>query len=390
MRSPFSSRAPQFGVPVRHRHRLHRTEHRAATDIRQSVRYQPHSPLRSELNRRVQAYFADTGRRPEGGPRMWVKTAVILAWFAASYALLVFVAGPWWQAVPLALSLSLAVAGIGFNIQHDGGHDAYARSRGGNLLSSWALDLVGASSYVWRFKHTIVHHHWTNVEGADEDIDAAPFMRLAPQQRRHAFHRVQHWYAWLLFGFLPAKWTFYDDFACLVRGRIGAQPIPFPRGVDLAVFVGGKLVFFGWVFAIPMLAGHSFGVVIAFYALCSAVTGVCLSVVFQAAHCVEEADFPVPPGGGGRMQRPWAEHQLATTVDFAPSNAVLTWFLGGLTHQIEHHLFPRISHVHYTALAPIVRATCAEYGVPYRSHARFRAAIASHVRHLKRLGRPVS
>jgi linoleoyl-CoA desaturase len=387
---PFSSRAPPSGVTVRAGHRLHPTQRAAQPDLRQTVRYQPHSPLRTELNRRVQAYFADTGRRTDGGPRMWAKTAVILAWFAASYAGLVFVAGPWWQAVPLALSLSLAVAGIGFNIQHDGGHDAYARSRAGNLLSSWALDLVGASSYVWRFKHSIVHHHYTNVEGADEDIDAAPFMRLAPRQRRRAIHRMQHWYAWLLFGFLPAKWAFYDDFACILRGRVGAQPVPFPRRLDLAVFVAGKLLFVGWVFAVPLLAGHSLGVVLAFYALCSGVTGVCLSVVFQAAHCVEEADFPEPPVAGARMARPWAEHQLATTVDFAPRNAVLTWFLGGLTHQIEHHLFPRISHVHYPALAPIVRATCAEFGVPYRSHEHFRSAIASHLRHLRRLGLPTS
>ena len=359
-------------------------------DTRSTVKYPAHSPLWVELNRRVNAYFEAHGTGTDGGLRIRFKSAVIITWLVASYVGLVFFAETWWQVLPLGISLSLAVAGVGFNIQHDGGHDAYAKTRRINRMTAWTLDMVGGSSYVWRHKHSVIHHYYTNIDGVDEDIDCAPFMRLSPQQPRRWAHRFQHVYAWPLFGFLLPKWAFYDDFVSVFTGRVGSQTIPRPRGSDLFLFVLGKLLFVSWVFAVPLLVGHSVGHVLAVYGFCALVTGICISIVFQSAHCVEEAEFPSAPVAGERMPRGWAEHQLATTVDFAPKNPLLTWYLGGLTHQIEHHLFPRISHVHYAALAPIVRETCAEFGVAHRTHPHFRNAIASHMRHLYRLGRPTS
>jgi linoleoyl-CoA desaturase len=65
----------------------------------------------------------------------------------------------------------------------------------------------------------------------------------------------------------------------------------------------------------------------------------------------------------------------------------VNWLVGGLNFQIEHHLFPKISHIHYPALSEIVRKACAEYGIPYLEYPRVRYAIASHVAYLKQMGR---
>jgi linoleoyl-CoA desaturase len=81
-------------------------------------------------------------------------------------------------------------------------------------------------------------------------------------------------------------------------------------------------------------------------------------------------------------------HQVSSTVDFARGNRLLTWYLGGLNFQIEHHLFPHVSHVHYPALSKMVESTCANYGVPYFAYPGFFAALASHQRWLRQLGRP--
>jgi linoleoyl-CoA desaturase len=361
----------------------------APSGASQGVRYPAHSPMWKELNRRVDAYFSERGSSKNGDGRLWSKTVVILSVLVASWALLVFAATTWWQALPLMILLSLSMVGVGFNIQHDGGHDAYATTTGWNRFVAFGLDLVGGSSYVWRFKHSVIHHHFTNIDGVDDDINARPFLRLSPDQSRYRFHRFQHWYAWPLFGFLPPKWTFIDDFKALIRGRIGSQRMPRPKGASLAFFVLGKLGFISWIFVIPMLAGHSFGLVLGYYAIYCLVGGIVMSTVFQMAHVVQEADFVPAPPEGERMDRCWSEHQLATTVDFAPGNRFLTWFLGGLNYQVEHHLFPRISHIHYPALANIVRETCAEFGVLHRSHPTFWSAIVSHVRHLRQLGEPV-
>lgn len=356
-------------------------------DAEKAPRFPRHSDLRHELVRRVDEYFREKGLPKHGGTRIVGKTVVSLLWLAATYAVLLILPPSPWTAIPLAVLLGLAIAGVGFMIQHDGGHSAYAGGRGGNRFAAWTLDLVGASSYVWHFKHVIVHHHATNVDGADEDIDGAPFLRLAPAQTHRWYHRFQHWYAWPLLSFLVPKWQFWDDYAALVRGRIGKLRLPRPKGRDLAVFVLGKAVFMTWAFAVPLLLGHSFGAVLGIYAIAMAVAGIWLSIVFQLAHCVEEAEFPPPPGADGKLTRPWVEHQLATTVDFAPESRFLTWYLGGLNFQVEHHLFPRISHVHYPAISKIVRTACAERGVQHRLHRSVPGAIASHARHLRRMGR---
>ena len=341
-----------------------------------------------ELRKRVDAYFERTGRKRRDCARMYFKTATILAWFTAAYLLLLFAVSSWWIAVPLAIVLGLSVAAIGFNIQHDGGHKAYSEHRWVNRLMSLTLDLMGGSSYMWDWKHNSIHHTYTNIDGHDDDINIGILGRLTPHQRRYPFHRLQGIYLWLLYGFLAIKWHLFDDFYQVAIGRIGEHRVPRPRGKDLAVFIAGKVFFFTIAFGIPMLL-HPVLAVVGVYALAAFVSGVVLSVVFQLAHCLGEADFPVPVAteSGERMENEWAVHQVQTTVDFARRNRLVCWFVGGLNFQIEHHLFHKICHVHYPALSKVVEEACRDFGVRYSAHDSVFAAIASHYRWLVQMGR---
>jgi linoleoyl-CoA desaturase len=339
-----------------------------------------------EVKRRVQAYFERTGLSPRDSPRMYLKTAVLLVWFGASYALLVFAAATWWQGALLSLSLALAMAGIGFSIQHDANHGAYSSRAAVNRWMGMTLDMLGASSYLWRFKHNLSHHTYTNLAGADDDINFVPFARLAPAQPRYRMHELQQFYLWALYWFLFPKWNFVDDFKTLSRAQISGRPFPRPRGASLVELVGGKALFVGWALLLPMLF-HAWWVVLLFYAGASLVLGTTLATVFMLAHCVEEAEFLELPPGTEEVRRPWAVHQVQTTVDFARGNRLLTWYVGGLNFQIEHHLFPRICHVHYPQMAAIVQATCADFGIRYAAHDGFSSALASHWRWLRRMGR---
>jgi linoleoyl-CoA desaturase len=342
--------------------------------------------FRRELRQRIDQYFTSTGRRPRDSWKMYLKTAIVFGAFAASYVFLVFGATTWWLALPLALVLGLSVTAIGFNIQHDGGHRAYSDHAWINQSAALTLDLLGGSSYIWARKHNSIHHSFTNITGQDDDINVGFLGRMSPYQQRLKLHRVQHWYLWVLYGFLAIKWHLVDDFHNVLTGRIGQHPFPRPRGWDLVTFIAGKFAFFTLAFGLPLLL-HPWWIVLAFYAGVSFVEGVVLSVVFQLAHCVEEADFPLPSPETGRMATAWAEHQVQTTVDFAPRNWLLSWYIGGLNYQIEHHLFPQICHVHYPALAPVVRQTCEEFGLRYSVNPTFRAGVASHFRWLRQMGR---
>lgn len=341
----------------------------------------------AELRRRVEGYFADTGLNERDCRPMYLKSAILFTWIATSYCLLVFAAQTWWQALPLAISLGLAAAAIGFNVQHDGGHSAYSDRPWINRLAARSLDLLGGSSYVWHWKHAVLHHTYANITGHDTDIELGLLGRLSPHQRRLGFHRWQHIYLWPLYGLMAMKWHFFDDYRDLVMGRIGGHTIPRPKGTDLLVFVTGKTLFLTLAFGIPLLY-HPVWVVLAGYAFTAIVLGIVLSVVFQLAHSVGEAEFPMPEPDSQTMENSWAIHQVETTVDFARSSALAYWFLGGLNFQIEHHLFPRICHVHYPALSRVVEATCREYGVRYAEHGTFLAGLRSHLAWLKQMGQP--
>ena len=343
-----------------------------------------------DLRRRVDAYFEETGKSPRDNKRMYFKTATILAWFTAAYVMLLLFPIAWWVAVPLAMIVGLAVAAVGFNIQHDAGHKAYSEKQWVNKAMAFTLDIMGGSSYLWDWKHNTIHHTYPNIDGHDDDIDVGFLGRLSPHQKRYWFHRLQGVYLWFLYGFLAVKWHLVDDFKQLVVAKIGEQKIPRPKGKDLVVFIAGKVVFFSIAFVIPMLM-HPWWKVLALYGVAAFTMGIVLSVVFQLAHCVEEAEFPAPvtgPDGKSRMETDWAVHQVQTTVDFARGNRFLSWFLGGLNYQVEHHLFSKICHVHYPELSKVVEEVCREHGVRYSAHDSFFGAIASHWRWLVQMGRP--
>ncbi|WP_425386783.1 fatty acid desaturase family protein [Cyanobium gracile] len=342
--------------------------------------------FQSLLRARVQDHFEATGQERRDSLAMVVKSAVILAWFALAYVLLVFRANNAPAAILLSAVLGLAIAAIGFNIQHDGGHGAYSRRRWINRAAAMTLDLLGGSSLIWAHKHNGLHHTFTNIAGHDDDINLGQIGRLSPHQPHRWWHRWQHLYLWPLYGMLPIKWQFFDDFADLAaRGR-GDHSLPRLGPDDWLVFLAGKAIFFSLAFAIP-LQFHPIGAVIACYVVTAMVQGLVLSVVFQLAHCVEEADFPMADPSSPAMG-PWADHQLATTVDFSRSNGLLSWLLGGLNFQVEHHLFPQICHVHYPQISAIVEQTCRDCQVPFRTHPSFLAGVASHYRWLRRMGQP--
>lgn len=352
-----------------------------------SLKFAGNSEFQVELRRRIDEFFRTTGRRQRDCPQMYVKTAILIACFIVFYVGLVFIANAWWQALPVAIVLGLITAAIGFNVQHDGSHQAYSNYDWINKVMAMTLDVLGGSSHHWHWKHIIYHHTYVNITGHDTDVDLGFLGRLTPHHRRFWFYRWQQYYLWPLYGLMAINWHLVGDFRDVIPGRIGEHRLPRPKGWDLAIFLLGKASFLALAFGIPLLF-HPVWVVVSFYAAVAVVLGLVLSVVFQLAHCVEEAEFPLPEETTGRIENSWAIHQVETTVDFARRSRVAAWLLGGLNFQIEHHLFPRICHVNYPAISKLVEQTCRELGVKYTEHQTVWSGLASHFRWLRRMGMP--
>jgi linoleoyl-CoA desaturase len=156
---------------------------------------------------------------------------------------------------------------------------------------------------------------------------------------------------------------------------------------DLVVVLVSKVIYFAYMVAIPLLVMDVtwWQWLIGFVTM-HVVTGVTLGLVFQMAHVVENTQQPVPDEEGF-VETNFAVHQLLTTSNFARKNRFVNWYVGGLNFQVEHHLFPKICSVHYVKLSDITKRVAEKYGIPYLEYPTFGAAIASHYRTLKALGR---
>jgi linoleoyl-CoA desaturase len=350
------------------------------------VRFAARGAFSRDLDSSANAYFAsiDGGRRDL--PRMYLKTAIILAWFAASWFVLVFVASNAWQGTLAAISLGLSIAGVGMSVQHDANHGAYSRHGLVNRVFGRTLDVMGVCSFIWRPKHNVGHHTFTNVAGVDYDLDFGVLARLSPEQPRRRWHRYQHFYLWFFYGFLLPKWVFFDDWVILKRRLIGVHTLPEPGRAKLFGFIGWKLFFLAWAIVIPALL-HPLWQVLVFHLVAAFTLGATLGTVFQLAHCTREAEFP-EPRAGERIESEWAVHQLATCVDFAPKNGVITWFVGGLNYQVEHHLFPNMPRPSLRTAQRVVRAYCDDRRIAYTETSLF-GSYAAALRHLHALGEPL-
>ena len=340
--------------------------------------------FRQELKQRVEQYFAEHGIRPSGNWALYLKTILISLSFAGIYTWLVFFTPGTWGAIALCMLLGANVAAVGFNIMHDGSHGSFSRYPWLNRLAAGSLDFIGASSFMWKLKHNVIHHTYTNIDGWDDDLDIRPWMRMTASQKRYFFHRFQHIYFILLYGFLHLSWVGVMDFQKYFSGKIGPVELTQMTLTDHLVFWGSKLCF-ALVFVLVPLIQVGLVHYLAGFLIFTFTVGVIISVVFQLAHTVEEVEFPLPLEGN-QMEDEWAVHQVKTTANFATRNPIVTWFVGGLNFQIEHHLFPKISHIHYPAISRIVKKTSAEFGLKYNEFKSVHSAVIAHFLLLRKMG----
>lgn len=341
--------------------------------------------FQAELKKRVDAYFAEKGISATGNYKLYLKSFILSVTFMAIYGALVFLSLNVWVAIVLAMLLGVNVAAIGFNVMHDGAHGSYSKSSLVNQLAASSLDFLGGSSFMWKVKHNIIHHTYTNIEGFDDDIDIKPWMRMTLGQKKYFFHRFQHIYFILLYSFLYLLWVGFMDFQKYFTGKVGNNTIKNMGWKDQLTFWGSKVSFLLVFVLLPIYMKGIVPYLLGFF-IFSATTGIVISMVFQLAHTVDDVAFPVPDATTNKMEDEWAVHQLKTTANFATNNPVITWLAGGLNFQIEHHLFPKISHVHYPALSKIVKQTSEEFGLHYQEFPKMRHAIVSHIMYLRRMG----
>lgn len=351
-----------------------------------SLRFTQHRNFQKTLNERVQAYLRENGLPARDVPAMYLKTAVILAWWLGTYLLILLGKFPPLVNLGLCLVWAFAIASVGFNVMHDANHNAYSNRPTVNRLVAFSAELLGMSGFRWRTKHNVWHHTYTNVAGYDDDLETFGLMRLSPRMPWKPIFKAQAWYYPLVYMGIAFDFIL-RDFMMVLFGKSDANHVyPKMSAADQVVFWVGKAFYITIMFILPLLVFPWWQVLIGFVFVMLMV-GLIMGVVFQLAHINREVQFPSPAGKSAQIENEWARHQVETTADFAPGNRLLNFYVGGLNYQVEHHLLPHICHMNYPRLAPIVRATCEEFGVTYTCYPTWREAFAAHLRQLRSLGR---
>lgn len=402
------------------------------------------SDFYTTLRQRVVARLEERNLPRRGGYEIWTKAIILIAgfWFSLynMYTQTGFV-----SAAPWSMIMGVFAAFIGTCIQHDGNHGAFAKNRWLNKAAGWTLDMIGASAFTWEFQHMLGHHPYTNLLDADEEkkksmgidcpmaekdqesdpdvFSSFPAMRMHPLHKAEWYHQYQHIYGPILFSFMTLAKVFQQDVEVIMSKRLYHIDATCRYGSYLNVirFWLMKIISAVYMVGLPCYfhgAAKGMGLFLLGHFTCGEV----LATMFIVNHVIEGVSFAQKGGGHGCAQvegkemRPktamgttpmeetrsnaiaanasvknvpfndWAAVQCQTSVNWSPGSWFWNHFSGGLSHQIEHHLFPSICHTNYVFIQDVVENTCLEYGVPYQSEPSLLCAYKKMISHLKFLG----
>jgi linoleoyl-CoA desaturase len=339
------------------------------------------------LRKNVDLFFQENNLDKTGGTKLIVKALIMFSLYFIPYFVILFANLNGIQNLILCFVMGIGVSGIGMSVMHDAIHGSFSNKTWVNKLFGSSLYFLGGNVYNWEVQHNQLHHTYTNIHDLDEDITGKFLLRLNVAEKKKWIHRLQHIYAFFLYSLMTLSFLWKDFKEIRLFNELSKEGIvkPYPKK-QLLILILTKIAYFVFILVVPMvLLDLTFGQWFLGFMVMHCTSGIILSVIFQLAHVVDEAEQPIP-SDTGTLENSWAVHQLKTTSNFFGSSKLLSWYIGGLDYQIEHHLFPKISHVYYDKISDIVAKTAKEYGLEYNSKGGFFTALSSHINMLKKLG----
>ncbi|MBR8833668.1 MAG: acyl-CoA desaturase [Stigonema ocellatum SAG 48.90 = DSM 106950] len=356
------------------------------TKTQTKVTFAKNVGFRKELNKRVEAYFESENIPKRDNLAMYVKTAIILAWVISAWTFTLFGPSIMWMKVLGCVVLGLGVAGVGFSVGHDANHGGYSNKKWVNTLFGLTYDVIGLSSYLWRLRHNFLHHTYTNILGHDLEIHGDGLVRMSPFMEHKWYHEFQHLFIWFVYLVIPFYWSAADVYLILFKRKYHEHVIPTPNPLEMLILLGSKFIWLGLFLGIPIAVGYTPVESLVGFLITYMSYGLLICIIFMLAHVMDTAEFIQPNPESNVIDDEWAIFQVRTTVDFAPNNAFLNWYVGGLNYQVVHHLFPQVCHIHYPKIAPILAEVCEEFGVKYNVYEGFGEALSANYRWLKVMG----
>lgn len=360
--------------------------------IKKQIRFTNHNQADfiKDLRIQVKDYFEQNNLSKYGNKSIVIKSVLMFLLYIVPFAIMLSGLIP---SVPFLFVswflMGLGMAGFGMVLMHDANHMTFSSNHRINKILSYSLYLLGGYPVTWQHQHNTLHHGFTNIDGHDEDISGAGFMRFSPNVPQKKHHRFQHIYAWFFYGLMTISWSTIKDFRQLrtyQKNNVALSNTLSYKQLFTQLLITKILYYFVFLVLPIVLLPFAWYWVIAGYLTMHFICGFSLTVIFQTAHVVPSSEFPMP-SEEGHLDNSWAIHQLLNTSNFSPNSRIFSWFIGGLNYQVEHHLFPYISHVHYRHISVLVKNMANKHKLPYHVQDNFLLAVYSHFKMLKMLGK---
>jgi linoleoyl-CoA desaturase len=341
-----------------------------------------HKLFIAELRSEVNNYFKSKKIGKTGGVKLMLRSALLLSLYMLFLSgILLFSEHPiiYYTCCVMMGVISLPII---LNIGHDAVHNTFSSYKWVNKIAGFVFCLLGTSPYFWRLRHIYSHHAFANVLGWDKDIEQAGVMKIHDGQTHRFFYKVQHIYMPVVFCFYTINWFFYRDVKDMFTKQFGNKIVERHPAKEIGILLLSKIIFFSIFIVMPVaVQDASLKQAIAGFFLFHISASLVTTLALVSTHLGTEQKFVM--ASNKHLPYPWEIHQMETTSDFATQNRFITWFFGGFNHHVVHHIFPDISHVHYPAITPIVKAHAGKYNVQYNSSKTLQISIGKFFALLK-------
>ena len=330
--------------------------------------------------------FAETGLLKKRKKLLWIKMVFYFSVHTSSYVLL-FVVHPLGTFNVILNYIFIGISGmlLAFNVSHDACHETFSKNKTVNYwLYHLSFNMQGTNAYLWKIRHTASHHLFPNVDGCDADIDNNPIIRLSPQHPLRKYQKYQHLYSILVYCIYTLHWLLFKDILYFFKKKIAnLQNKKHPK-IESGLFVFWKLLYLFILLYLPVKADYPVHIVILCFILMHIANSLFFIHTLIATHLCMETQFP-KTGPNGFLPYDYYVHQLATSLDYCPTNRVYNWFLGGFNSHAAHHLYPKLPHTVYPEISRLIQQKAKEFSVQYNQLSLVNS-IKSHYRYLKLMG----
>jgi len=265
---------------------------------------------------------------------------------------------------------------IGFNVMHDASHYGVSvNSNINNILTKLWNGFGMWNSTIWFYHHVYHHHSYTGESKKDPDLyHYKPFFRKRNDQDNSKF--ITHFcknqgdvrYVLPTVTIFPGMYYSQAMMYLLSSFKkrllsFGLPKTSFYDNMDIILIMCNLYCLYNGLF------------------LSTIVYMITVNTVYHiniaADHDTYETAIENHYDGND-----WLRLQIQNSGNFLNDSFVWTHIFGAINYQIEHHLFPNMSSVHYPKVKPIVMKYCKENNIPYVHHPTLLGAYKSYMRML--------